>query len=157
MFTFSHESLPCPDWGNDDNAANLAVSDHRPVWAKFRTDKDDDGAAQASTTGSGESGNTTWGQIRALHLKIEHLQEQINTLSERLDVIEQAMARIEQAKPTTVDQANAEPADDVTVYITRTGKKYHKAGCSYLRKSAIPIKKSEAIGQGYTPCIRYKP
>lgn len=31
------------DFGNDDSAASLAVSDHRPVWAVFRTDLDDDG------------------------------------------------------------------------------------------------------------------
>ena len=31
------------DFGNDDKAANLTVSDHRPVWAVFRTDLDDDG------------------------------------------------------------------------------------------------------------------
>ena len=24
------------DFGNDDKAANLAVSDHRPVWVVFR-------------------------------------------------------------------------------------------------------------------------
>ena len=30
-------------FGNDDDAASLAVSDHRPVWATFRIDTDDDG------------------------------------------------------------------------------------------------------------------
>lgn len=40
-----------------------------------------------------------------------------------------------------------------TVYITRTGSKYHKAGCSYL-KSCIPISKRDAIAAGYTPCSR---
>ena len=30
------------DFGNDDKAASLAVSDHRPVWAEFRIDTDDD-------------------------------------------------------------------------------------------------------------------
>lgn len=30
------------DLGNDDKLANLAVSDHRPVWAEFRIDMDDD-------------------------------------------------------------------------------------------------------------------
>ena len=30
------------DFGNDDEAASLAVSDHRPVWAEFRIDTDDD-------------------------------------------------------------------------------------------------------------------
>jgi micrococcal nuclease len=41
---------------------------------------------------------------------------------------------------------------DVTVYITRTGKKYHSYGCRYLRQSCIPIKLSDAIAQGYEPC-----
>ena len=31
------------DFGNDDQAANLAVSDHRPVWAVFSIEIDDDG------------------------------------------------------------------------------------------------------------------
>ena len=30
-------------FGNDDDAASLAVSDHRPVWGTFRIDTDDDG------------------------------------------------------------------------------------------------------------------
>jgi endonuclease/exonuclease/phosphatase family metal-dependent hydrolase len=30
-------------FGNDDDAASLAVSDHRPVWTIFSTDSDDDG------------------------------------------------------------------------------------------------------------------
>ena len=30
-------------FGNDDAAASLAVSDHRPVWGTFRIDADDDG------------------------------------------------------------------------------------------------------------------
>ena len=35
------------DFGNDDKAANLAVSDHRPVWAVFGTNfEDDDGRAE---------------------------------------------------------------------------------------------------------------
>ena len=30
------------DFANDDKAASLAVSDHRPVWAEFRIGSDDD-------------------------------------------------------------------------------------------------------------------
>lgn len=40
-----------------------------------------------------------------------------------------------------------------TVYITRTGSKYHRAGCSYL-KSCIAISKKDAIAAGYTPCSK---
>lgn len=39
----------------------------------------------------------------------------------------------------------------VSVYITRTGKKYHRAGCRYLSKSKISIPLQEAK-QWYTPC-----
>jgi len=39
-----------------------------------------------------------------------------------------------------------------TVYITRTGKKYHLAGCRYLAKSMIPISLEEAKQRGYGPC-----
>ena len=37
------------DFGNDDKAANLAVSDHRPVWAVFSIDRDDDGGDEGGS------------------------------------------------------------------------------------------------------------
>lgn len=43
-----------------------------------------------------------------------------------------------------------------TVYVTATGSKYHRAGCSYL-KSSRAISLSDAIAAGYTPCSRCKP
>lgn len=50
-----------------------------------------------------------------------------------------------QAAPT------AKENDDVTVYITRTGAKYHRAGCRYLSKSQIPISLKDAKAR-YSPC-----
>jgi len=44
-----------------------------------------------------------------------------------------------------------------TVYITKTGSKYHTASCSYLRNSKIPIELKDAITEGYTPCSRCNP
>ncbi len=41
---------------------------------------------------------------------------------------------------------------DEIVYITKTGMKYHYAGCQYLAKSKIPIKLREAERRGYKPC-----
>lgn len=40
-----------------------------------------------------------------------------------------------------------------TVYVTATGSKYHRAGCSYL-KSSRAISLADAIAAGYTPCSR---
>lgn len=45
---------------------------------------------------------------------------------------------------------------DVTVYVTRTGSKYHRSGCRYLSKSKIPIPLSRARS-AYSPCSRCNP
>ncbi|MBE7558797.1 hypothetical protein HS125_07560 [bacterium] len=44
-----------------------------------------------------------------------------------------------------------------TVYITKSGKKYHRDGCRSLAKSKIAISREEAKKQGYTPCSVCKP
>lgn len=36
--------------------------------------------------------------------------------------------------------------------LQKTGSKYHRAGCRYLRKSQIAISLSEAKNEGYTAC-----
>jgi endonuclease YncB( thermonuclease family) len=53
-----------------------------------------------------------------------------------------------------VRQAPAPAAQDAdaTVYVTRTGTKYHRAGCSSLRQSQIPMTLADAKARGYTPC-----
>ncbi|MBU1259646.1 MAG: thermonuclease family protein [Planctomycetes bacterium] len=47
--------------------------------------------------------------------------------------------------------------NDITVYVTKTGKKYHLATCSYLSKSSIPIKLKDAKARGYSPCSKCNP
>lgn len=44
------------------------------------------------------------------------------------------------------------PSEAQTVYITKTGSKYHRASCQYLRKSQYPITIKEAVDRGYEPC-----
>ena len=44
-----------------------------------------------------------------------------------------------------------------TVYVTRTGSKYHRYGCQYLRKSCYARSLSSAKTSGYTPCSRCNP
>ena len=43
------------------------------------------------------------------------------------------------------------------VYITKTGGKYHRDGCSYLKKSKIQTTLYEAVQRGYEPCKVCKP
>lgn len=48
-----------------------------------------------------------------------------------------------------------EPAS-ITVYVTRTGSKYHRGHCGYLRKSRMPMKLKDAKLM-YGPCTRCRP
>jgi hypothetical protein len=45
----------------------------------------------------------------------------------------------------------SQPIENV-VYITKTGHKFHRASCRYLKYSAIPINRDDAIREGYIPC-----
>ena len=39
-----------------------------------------------------------------------------------------------------------------TLYVTKTGTKYHRDGCRSLRKSRTPISLGDAKRKGYGPC-----
>lgn len=44
-----------------------------------------------------------------------------------------------------------------TVYVTRTGEKYHADACRYLSRSKIAVSLKDAVRNGYTPCSVCKP
>lgn len=62
----------------------------------------------------------------------------------------------EKAAATSSSASSASKASSTTnpqtVYVTKTGKKYHNDGCSSLKKSKIAMSLSEAEAEGYTPC-----
>lgn len=54
--------------------------------------------------------------------------------------------------PTSGSGSAAAQNKEVIVYVTNTGKKYHRDGCRCLSKSRIPISLSDAKNSGYSPC-----
>ena len=54
--------------------------------------------------------------------------------------------------PEVKEKKERAPPCEIIVYVTKTGRKYHRSGCGYLRESCIPISLIEAIQRGYTPC-----
>jgi len=66
-------------------------------------------------------------------------------------VCDPPVLKIEKPKPVVDKSA------EITVYITRTGSKYHQGYCSYLSKSKIPISLKDACDKGYAPCSRCNP
>ena len=65
-------------------------------------------------------------------------------------VVQTPMEKVEDNQTTVSDNQSQ------VVYRTRTGKKYHRAGCSYL-KSIIETTASEAQAMGLGPCSRCNP
>jgi hypothetical protein len=59
-----------------------------------------------------------------------------------------AQQPVPQQQPQTKEQ---------TVYITKTGRKYHRATCRYLSRSKIPTTLKDAKANGYTACTVCKP
>jgi len=59
--------------------------------------------------------------------------------------------------PAAKDPVSPSKPDQVTVYVTRTGEKYHRAGCRYLSRSMIPMTLETAKARGYTPCSVCRP
>jgi hypothetical protein len=51
----------------------------------------------------------------------------------------------------------SEDAKAETVYITRTGKRYHRDGCRYLSQKKIRTTVKKAQANGYTPCKVCRP
>lgn len=48
-------------------------------------------------------------------------------------------------------------ASTQTYYISRTGSKYHKSNCSYLKYSSSSLELEKILNKGYTPCSRCRP
>lgn len=67
-----------------------------------------------------------------------------------------ASATIERPESTSSLPAAVTKPAETTVYVTETGDHYHRSGCQYLRKSAIPIPLSRAASS-YTPCSKCRP
>lgn len=78
--------------------------------------------------------------------------ENIVISSESTTSIEQSVAFTE---ITTNNIINSSPNKDTMVYVTKSGKKFHKANCQYIIKknNITELPKTKAIEQGYTPCI----
>jgi micrococcal nuclease len=77
-----------------------------------------------------------------------------------------AEPRAPESAPTTAPAAasgsdrNADPPPDaveVTVFVTPSGQKYHRAECYHLRGKGTAISLAQAKARGYQPCSRCKP
>ena len=104
------------------------------------------------TASAGERNNENLIVIRDPPLASRYKQEFYRLWSEHYLSEEKLEAPAQELKPP-----EQQPQAEKIVYITKTGKKYHRLGCRYLRKSCIPISLIEAKRRSYTPCKVCKP
>lgn len=88
---------------------------------------------------------------QTLSTQIEELKKTSSTTTQNKTVSTTAPT----SNPTTTSSTTAvKNTNSAIVYVTKTGNKYHKSNCSYLKKSKIQTTLSEAQSQGYTPCSK---
>lgn len=56
--------------------------------------------------------------------------------------------------PVSTNNITDDELENITVYVTNSGKKYHQTGCQYLSNSKIAISLDEAELEGYEPCSK---
>ncbi len=88
-------------------------------------------------------------------VRIVYITPEPSTASRSLPSPISVPTPIATAVPTpTYAPSRTVPDESETVYITNSGKKYHRDGCGYLSKSKIAISLDDAKARGYTPCSR---
>ncbi len=100
--------------------------------------------------------------IQDLSSKITDLENQLSQKTAEAEQLSSEKSTSSSKNNTSSDDSDASPGQKsggggATVYITKTGEKYHTGGCSYLKKSKIAISLDEAKADGYSPCSRCNP
>lgn len=82
----------------------------------------------------------------------DFVSEQNTTVSQTTET------QIAQESQTVVtDETTSSTQSQPSVFVTQSGKKYHKADCYYLSSAATKMTKEEAIENGYEPCSKCNP
>lgn len=99
--------------------------------------------------------------ILNLEAQVGSLTAEKAQLEGQKGILEQELASSKQktssAPAKTTASSAASTSNSYTVYVTNTGSKYHRSGCSYLRQSSHAIDKNSAVSQGYSACSRCNP
>lgn len=80
----------------------------------------------------------------------ELYSEYVKELGERQKTGVAATATSEKAAPLPYSTGNE-------VYVTESGRKFHRKDCRYVKKGGRPLTREEAVKLGYTPCSICKP
>jgi len=140
----------------DVDSKITALGDVNNLTLSNATSVSDARKAYESLTSEGQAVVTKIAVLESAEKKITDLQTAEKLAAEKAAAEKAASASSSSSgsASTTVTSPTParSPSNSYTVYITKTGEKYHRAGCRYLSRSQISISKADAISSGYTPC-----
>ena len=116
------------------------------------------GPSKSRSSSSIGTSRTEASRIVELEQQVKKLEQRLKELEQRLKEIEQQIGKPEKSSTSEVQPKPTDQDDEnITVYGTRTGKKYHRAGCRYLGKSSIPYSSLKVAKALFSPCSVCKP
>ena len=89
----------------------------------------------------------------------DHITVRNTDLPPRQNTPVDTSTETESAQPQEEDTTapTQESTQSVTVYITKSGEKYHRDGCRFLKSSKIPVLLAELDTELYSPCTVCNP
>ena len=110
-----------------------------------------------SSSSSSSSSRTSTVQGDSEKWRIIELEKRFAALIERIEELEKKLEKLEkkigeEEKGEVVESEELDEEEIVQVYVTRTGKKYHREGCYHLSRSRFLYSLKEAKKKFYQPC-----
>ena len=81
-------------------------------------------------------------------------EKQEETTVEETEATKPTESEKTEENTTDKETTKAESSESSYCYVTSSGTKYHRNGCSYLKKSKTKMTVQEAKDCGYSPCSR---
>jgi len=147
-----HPSKPVEYYGREADSANRSLVEGKEVWLEFDVQERDQYGRLLAYVCVDDIFVNAW--------LVENGYAQVMTIPPNVRYAERFLELQQKAreegkglwgeKGRSVGRESG--SDTTTVFVTKTGKKYHRKGCRYLRYSRISISLRKAVLEGYEPC-----
>ncbi len=151
-----HPSEPVEYMGPEASAYNQRLMEEGPLHLEFDVQERDKYGRLLAYVWAGDVFVNRrlvldgYAQVSTYPPNVKHESEFLDAQEKARTAVVGLWAPTTTIAPPTSQPPAAEPAV-LTVHITKTGEKYHAAGCRYLSKSDIPVSLAEAKARGLGP------
>lgn len=145
----------------EKDALEKQIEEKQKLLAELKPEKESSNEDYATLR---EENETLKSQMAELETQVQEAESRAQEAENKVQALEE---QVQKASGNVGNTANfsedgnvsqssssvsAQDTQSYTVYVTKTGSKYHKSGCRYLSNSQIAMDKNEAISKGYSAC-----